>query len=216
MCSVLACSIVVAWGEATTAGSAAGKPVQLRALDWDTGGPFQQFPTLLTFHPNAGNGVAFTTLGWAGMLGSITGMSSSGMGVGEKVWDAYSETQNIFGYVWTFLLQDILQFDGDVDAAFSRIATANRTCSIWIGLTDKLSNTGKVVQYSDEAVTFFNDRSFPTYPDHDAFTNLIFVNKHVQPSSDAWYVWGPRQRVVRPIGLAGVLARLFFEGAEER
>jgi hypothetical protein len=179
----------VAWGEATTAGAAAGKPVQLRALDWDTGGPFQQFPTLLTFHPNAGNGVAFTTLGWAGMLGSITGMSSSGMGVGEKVWDAYSETQNIFGYVWTFLLQDILQFDGDVDAAFSRIATANRTCSIWIGLTDKLSNTGKVVQYSDESVTFFNDRSFPTYPDHDAFTNLIFVNKHVQPSSDAWCVW---------------------------
>lgn len=44
------------------------------------GGPFQQFPTLLTFHPNAGNGVPFTTLGWAGFLGAISGASSSGMG----------------------------------------------------------------------------------------------------------------------------------------
>ncbi len=43
------------------------------------------------------------------MLGSITGMSSSGMGISEKVWDAYTGYQNIWGYVWTFLLQDILQ-----------------------------------------------------------------------------------------------------------
>ena len=71
-----------------------------------------------------------------------------------QVWDAYKGVQNIFGYVWTFLLQDILQvglagclccegraeeyrrcvlplplqFDVDTDQALSRIATANRTC----------------------------------------------------------------------------------------
>lgn len=126
-----ACSIVVAWGEATAGGAAAGKPVHLRALDWDTGGPFQKYPLLLTMHPGAGNGSTFTSLTWAGLLGSITGMSSSGMGVGEKVWLQYEGTENIFGYVWHFLLQDILQFDMDTDEALSRIATANRTCSIW-------------------------------------------------------------------------------------
>ncbi len=74
------------------------------------------------------------------MLGAITGMSSSGIGIGEKVWDAYTGTQNIMGYVWTFMLQDILQFDADTDQALSRIATANRTCSIWVGITDRLNN----------------------------------------------------------------------------
>lgn len=52
-------------------------------------------------------------------------------GVGEKVWLQYEGVENIFGYVWHFLLQDILQFDMDTDQALSRIATANRTCSIW-------------------------------------------------------------------------------------
>lgn len=52
-------------------------------------------------------------------------------GVGEKVWLQYQGVENIFGYVWHFLLQDILQFDMDTDEALSRIATANRTCSIW-------------------------------------------------------------------------------------
>lgn len=73
------CSIVTAWGAATAGGAAAGKPVHLRALDWDTGGPFQKYPLLLTMHPGAGNGSTFTSLTWAGLLGSITGMSSSGM-----------------------------------------------------------------------------------------------------------------------------------------
>lgn len=77
------CSIVGAWGSATASGSL----VQLRALDWDTDGPFQQYPVLATFHPTGG--YAHTTLGWAGLVGAITGFSSSGMAISEKVWDAY-------------------------------------------------------------------------------------------------------------------------------
>jgi isopenicillin-N N-acyltransferase like protein len=134
------CSITVAWGQATINGAGKGQPIHLRALDWNTNGPFQQFPLLATFHPNAGDGLAYSTLGWAGMLGAITGMSSSGVGVGEKVWISYNGVENIFGYVWTFLLQDILQFDGDIDQAMSRIATANRTCSVWMSLTDANNN----------------------------------------------------------------------------
>ena len=80
------CSIVGAWGAATPTGAL----TQLRALDWDTDGPFQKFPVVAVFHPPAGQGFAFATLGWAGMLGAITGVSSSGLALSEKVWDAYT------------------------------------------------------------------------------------------------------------------------------
>lgn len=179
-----ACSIIVAWGPATANGAAAGAPVHLRALDWNTDGPFQQFPVLLNFHPNPGNGVAFSSLTWAGMLGAITAVSSSGMGVGEKVWYGYDGAFSMAGYVWTFLLQDIAQFAQDTDTALSMIATANRTCAIWIGLSDKLNNMGKIVAYSNQLVNIYNDRNFPSYPNHDLFPGLVFLNKNAQPSSN--------------------------------
>jgi isopenicillin-N N-acyltransferase like protein len=110
--------------------------------------------------------------------------SRGAAGAGEKVWLEYDGVENVFGYVWTFLLQDILRFDGDMDAALSRIATANRTCSIWVSLSDRNNALGKVVQYSNQVVNIFNPVNFPAYASHDRFPNAMFVNKHVQPSSE--------------------------------
>jgi len=88
------CSMLGAWGAA----SFTGQLTQLRALDWDTDGPFQQWPTLVVYHPDAATGgVPNAVLGWAGMLGAITGVSSAGVGISEKVWDAYKGTDNPFG-----------------------------------------------------------------------------------------------------------------------
>ena len=181
-----ACSMLGAWGPA----SAAGGLVQLRALDWDTNGPFQQWPVLAVYHPTA-PAFSHATLGWAGMLGAITGVSESGVGIAEKVWDAYSAAggpYTPYGYAWNFLLQDALMFDSDGDAVLSRIASANRTCSIWIGVGDAHGNGGggafRAVAYSSTTVDIFNDRNFPVYPNHDRFKSLVFINKHVQPSSE--------------------------------
>jgi isopenicillin-N N-acyltransferase-like protein len=70
------CSMLGAWGPATPSGGL----VQLRALDWDVDGPFQAYPVLTVFHPDAASGGApNAALGWAGMLGAITGVSSTGV-----------------------------------------------------------------------------------------------------------------------------------------
>ena len=45
----MGCSMIGAWGPA----SAGGGLLQLRALDWDTDGPFQAFPLLIVRHPSA-------------------------------------------------------------------------------------------------------------------------------------------------------------------
>ena len=156
------CSMLGAWGAA----SATGGLVQLRALDWDTDGPFQQWPVLAVYHPDAaatGGGVAHATLGWAGMLGAITGVSAAGVGISEKVWDAYSGPYSALGYAWNLLLQDALMFDTDTDQVLSRIASANRTCSIWIGVGDARGNGGggsfKAIGYSSTTVAIYNDRN---------------------------------------------------------
>lgn len=77
-----------------------------------------------------------------------------------------------------------MRYDVDMDQALSRIASANRTCSVWLGLADHLNVQGKVVAYSNQQVSIYNDRNFPAYPEHDLFPSLLFINKHVQPSTE--------------------------------
>jgi len=187
------CSITGAWGSAT----ANGGLLQLRALDWGTSSPFQQWPLLTVFHYDNTTFNSHAALGWVGLYGTITGFSSANMAISEKLWDAYEGIDNIFGYPWNFMLQDIAKLDKDVDAGLARIATATRTCSIWIGLgqgarTVELNNKSvslqpnfKLISSGWEEVHFYNPENFPFYENHDYFPDLVFVNKHVQPSGES-------------------------------
>jgi len=174
-----ACTMVGAWGEAIK--NTTGTLYQLRALDLATNGPFQQWPAVIVYHPTDGH--PFSILTFAGFIGAITGFSSSPVGVCEKVWLSYKGEENRFGYPWHFLLRDILQFDNDINDALNRISNARRTCSIHVGLGDPV-NKFRVVEYGYENVTIYNDINYPEYPGHPKMPNLIYVNKHVQPSSD--------------------------------
>ncbi|CAE7400368.1 dcd1B, partial [Symbiodinium sp. KB8] len=176
------CSMMGAWGEATAGIPGAGL-VQLRALDWSTNGPFQEYPLLVTYHPEEGEGYTHTVLGWAGMMGAITGMGSNGMGVSEKVWLHYKGTQNVFGYPFPFLMQDLMWKCMDTDQALSKIASANRTCSIFIGIGDAKNNQFRALEYSHQTVNIYNDVNFPAYPPyHPLLKDLVFIDKHTQPS----------------------------------
>jgi len=175
------CSMVGAWGDAikTTTGSL----YQLRALDWQTNGPFQQFPAVVVYHPNSGNGNPFALLTFTGFIGALTGYSSSPVGICEKVWYSYTGTENRIGYPWHFLLRDILQYDQDINSALNRIVNAVRTCSIHVGLGDPV-NKFRVVEYGYDNITIYDDENYPVYPAHPRMSNLLYVNKHVQPSND--------------------------------
>lgn len=180
-----ACSIVGAWGEATTTNGL----FHLRALDWGTDNPFRLYPLLSVYHPQEGNGHAFATLGWNGLLGGLTGFSPY-VGAGEKVWIHYNGTDAREGIPWNFLFRDILQFDQNVSAALDRINSATRTCSIFLGLGDHTDPSDfRVVEYSHDRVeTFADDTPFPGYaptsPEHPLLPGVAYVDKHSQPSSD--------------------------------
>lgn len=179
-----ACSIVGAWGESSVDGGL----YHLRALDWGTTNPFRQFPTFTVYHPNEGNGHPFATLGWNGFIGALTGYSPY-VGAGEKVWIHYNGTDIRAGIPWHYLFRDMLQFDEDVAAAIDRITNATRTCSIFLGIGDHGDGNFKAVEYSHDRVEVFGDNTpFPGYeptpPEHPLLTDVVYVDKHSQPSSD--------------------------------
>jgi hypothetical protein len=174
------CSMFGTWGPAIA--NTTGSLYQLRALDWSTDGPFQQFPTVIVYHPSD-NGHDFSILTWSGFIGALTGYSSAPMGICEKVWLHYNGTSSRSGIPFHFLLRDILQFDADIDQTLSRIASAERTCSIFIGLGDH-TNTFRAVEYSYQQIQVWNDYNFPAYKNHPRMPGLVFIDKHTQPSED--------------------------------
>ena len=119
----------------------------------------------------------------AGFIGALTGYSSAPIGLCEKVWDGYTGKSSRQGIPWHFLLRDILQFDADIDSAVSRIANAHRTCAIFIGLGD-ITNQFRAIEYSYPSIEVYDDINSPTWPDHPSFQGLVYIDKHVQPSSD--------------------------------
>ena len=165
-------NIAGAWGSAT----ADNKFLQLRALDWNVDGPFKDFPQITVYHStNASEGHGFANVGWTGWLGSITGFSEKKVGVSEigvAFPDATFGNESTHGIPFTFILRDILQFDGSLTKAMSRISTANRTCDLILGVGDGNLPVGEApfrgVQYSHDVANFF-------------------VDTDMQPVNDTWH-----------------------------
>lgn len=119
--------------------SRGGKLLQLRALDWDTDGPFKNYATITVYHPNDGEGHAWANVAFAGFTGSVTGFSEKQIGlseIGVSFPDASfgPETYLAKGYPFGFLIRDALQFDSTLAEATHRIQTATRTCDLILGV----------------------------------------------------------------------------------
>jgi len=130
------CSMFGANGKATLR-SLDGDLLQLRALDWDTKGPFKDFPMLSVYHPNDGDGHAFANIAFTGFVGSISGVSSARCSISEIGVSYPDETfgsESRFGEPFPFLLRDILQFDSSVGAATARMNATRRTCDLILGV----------------------------------------------------------------------------------
>ena len=139
--------------DSATQESRGGKLLQLRALDWDTDGPFKNYASIVVYHPNAGQGNAWANVGFSGWTASITGFSERQLGlseIGVSYPDATfgKETYLAKGYPFGYLIRDILQFDDTLAAATERITKATRTCDLILGVGDGKSNDFSGFQYS--------------------------------------------------------------------
>ena len=173
------CSMIGAWGNAT----AGGKTLQLRALDWDTDGPFKDYPAVTVYHPTTPGAHPFTNVGLLAFIGAFTGQSSVQMGVSEigvsYPDSTYFGSETFAGVPFVYLLRDVLEFDNTVYEAVERMQQANRTCDLILGVGDGKAGTARGMAYSGSSLFVFDDENLQPWnntPDtwHPRFNDLVY------------------------------------------
>ena len=176
------CSLIGAWKSATLG----GKTLQLRALDWDTDGPFRDFPAVTVYHPTTPQAHPFANVGLLGFIGTFTGQSSAQLGVSE-IGVSYPDPQHFpppsgesfVGTPFVYLLRDVLEFDNSVEDSVARMEDTNRTCNLILAVGDGKSQAARGFAYSATELFVYNDTNLQPYnntPDtwHPRFTDVIY------------------------------------------
>eukprot|EP00163_Fabomonas_tropica_P005812 TRINITY_DN15443_c0_g1_i2.p1 TRINITY_DN15443_c0_g1~~TRINITY_DN15443_c0_g1_i2.p1 ORF type:complete len:491 (+),score=120.25 TRINITY_DN15443_c0_g1_i2:84-1556(+) len=142
------CSMLGAWGKATTNGNL----IQLRALDWDMQAPVRDYSAITVYHPSdPADGHSFINIGILGFLGSLSGVSSKQLGISEigvSFPDSTFGSESRFGIPFIFLLREILQYDNSIDDATNRMIAAPRTCDLILGVGDGQQGIMRGYEYS--------------------------------------------------------------------
>jgi isopenicillin-N N-acyltransferase-like protein len=170
------CSFYGLFGNATLN----NKTLQLRALDWDTGAGLQNHPTITVYHPTAGSGlgVPFANIGWAGWIGTLSGMSSNRLGISEigiSYPDSTFGEESFVGIPFVFLERQIVQRATSVFDAMDMITTANRTCDLVLGVADGNAGTARMVQYSYSVANVMTPETLlPLEPWHPRIPDAVY------------------------------------------
>lgn len=180
----MACTAFGAWGPATEHGGL----VQLRALDFGSG-PFANYTVLAVHREDPGNpDHAFASVSFPAFVGVITGIAQNGIGVSEKVWMTYDKRSlqpgSYNGEADVFVLRDILEKTNTREEAAARLAKADRTWGMWIGVGDFASQKFDLVAYRQSDSTVYNDVTMPSMTGQPYLEAVAYVDSHPQPSGD--------------------------------
>lgn len=155
------CSFFGAWNTA----SADGVTYHMRSLDYDTGGPFPEFPQVTVYHPSgpsdnkAGDSQnTFASVGWPASIGTLTGMSAKQMSINEIGVSYPDDTfgqgtpdtppEKVHGKPWMFVVRDILQHTDTLDDGVASVQNSDRTCNLIVGVGDGKAELVKGIEYS--------------------------------------------------------------------
>lgn len=177
----MACTAFGAWGPA----SATGKLVQVRALDFGSG-PFGNYTVLQVHRPTDAR--AFASVSFPGMVGVVTGVSQDGVGLSEKVWMTYDKRSlqpgSYEGEPDVFVMRDVLEHSKNRVEAEAYLEAASRTWAIWLGVGDFESQVMDIVGYKQDSSIPYTDVTMPANTEMPYMENLVYVDKHPQPSHD--------------------------------
>jgi len=109
----MGCSMFGVWGNRTVGGDL----FTGRNLDWSAQTGIATNKLITVFHPP--NGYVHATVGFAGLYGALTGMSSQGITVHEAGDDNHLETFE--GFAWTLRLRDLME----------RVTTLAEAQTVW-------------------------------------------------------------------------------------
>ena len=101
------------------------------AIDWQ----LQEHPLLIVAEPDGG--IPFVNVTYAGFIGSVTGMNSKSVSVGEMGGKGLGHWA---GVPMSFLVREVLQRAGDLDEAVAIFRDTPRTCQYFYVVADGKTN----------------------------------------------------------------------------
>jgi WD40 repeat protein len=201
-----ACSIIAVWGAA----SANGHLYQIRNLDWVKDGGLQNYPLIVAYLPQTG--VAHVNIGFAGMVGSNTGLNTEGIALSEKGASPGSDYPfNLNGLHFAVLFRNILQDAHSLDQALSIVNATQRIKKYRYVIGDAGKPAGvKIKAYAPDNILNIwtdNDPTDELFP--NVLPNIVYMTMN---NAAAWnnfnanyglYTYGPMIALSRLVASPG-------------
>lgn len=126
------------------------------------------------YHSTEKGSVPFANIAWVGFVGSLTGYSSAGIGVSERLRGGAADTMTRFGKPWTYALRDVLQFSKTIDDALNNLNQTDRTCSVYLGIGSSVNNTYRIIEYAETEFRVYNDGNWKNDAAHPRKPGMIW------------------------------------------
>lgn len=149
------CSGITVKGNATKHGSL----YHVRVLDYDMGKHIQNTAVLMIVEPE--NGIPFANVTYAGFIGSVTGMNSQKIALGEIGGKIYGPWN---GMPMAFLLREILESASSLDDVKTILETTQRSCDYYYIFSDGKAEDSFAVYATAEELRYFNPGTSFTTP----------------------------------------------------
>jgi hypothetical protein len=149
------CTFFGAWGKATTTGHL----IQIRALDYATEASIQNARAIIVYKPKGK--VPFVVVGWAGMIGCLSGISGQGIAVSEIGDNFGDEKETLAGEPMPFLLREVLERAHNVDEGTMIVQKAHRTSSFLYCIGDGKAPDARSMMTCHDFAYVFDPHSQP-------------------------------------------------------
>ena len=106
-----------------------------RVLDYGVGMRLQEHAVLIVAKPKGG--IPFVNVSYAGFIGSVTGMNAEHVSIGEMGGKGLGQWD---GVPMAFLVREVLETAGDLDAAVAVFRDSPRTCEYYFVIADGKTN----------------------------------------------------------------------------
>jgi len=164
-----ACSGVALWGAA----SATGHLYQIRNLDYTMDAGIQNYPAIVVYVPETG--AAHATVGGAGFIGAVAGLSARGIAVTEMGDTPDSEYPfNLNGVPYYVMLRNVLQDASSLDEALTIISSAQRIKKYYYVIGDGDALAGVKIKAWAPSLNIWtdNDPADELYP--NVLPNVVY------------------------------------------
>lgn len=165
------CSGFAVFGKAT----ADGQLLHGRILDYTTNAGFQESAVVVVVKPDGFN--SFITVGYAGLLGSVTGMNDKQIAIGEiggrgeGNWD---------GMPMTFLLRKAIEEADTLEKAVNIFKNSRRTCEYYYVISDgKIPDARGLACTPEKCEVISPGQSYPHLP--HAIDDALLMGAGYQP-----------------------------------